>query len=137
MENVKKNTSKKLNISLWTAQAILAIIFLLSGVMKLTQPIEQLAGSLPWVTDVPGGVVRFIGFSELLGALGLLLPSLLRIKPVLTAWAAIGIILVMLFALIFHLTRGEVSAIASNLIFAIIAAFVAWGRLKKLPIQGK
>lgn len=129
--------SKALNISLWVAQGLLAAMFLMAGAMKSTQPIEQLATSLPWVTQVPSGLVRFIGISELLGAIGLILPSVLRIQPKLTVYAAFGIIAIMLFALIFHITKGEFSVIGINIILGLIAIFVAWGRTKKVPVQPK
>ncbi|MBL7784306.1 MAG: DoxX family protein [Chitinophagales bacterium] len=134
MEN---QNSKVLNISLWVAQVLLSAMFLMAGVMKSTQPIEQLATSLPWVTQVPTGLVRFIGISELLGAIGLILPSILRIKPKLTVYAAIGIFTIMLFALIFHSSKGEFSVIGMNIILGLIAIFIAWGRSKKVPIQPK
>ncbi len=128
---------KALEISLWVAQGLLAVMFLMAGAMKSTQPIEALAASLPWVTEVPAALVRFIGISELLGAIGLILPSVLRIQPKLTVYAAIGIAAVMLFALIFHITKGEFSVIGMNIILGLIAVFVAWGRTKKAPIQPK
>jgi len=133
----QKTPSKALNIILWIAQVLLAGMFIMSGFMKVAQPIEQLSQMLPWASQVPAGLVRFIGISELLGGLGLILPALLRIKPILTAWAAVGLATVMIFASIFHATRGEFSAIGMNIILALIAAFIAWGRFKKAPIAPK
>ena len=129
--------SKALNISLWIAQGLLAAMFLMAGAMKSTQPIEQLATSLPWVKEVPAGLVRFIGICEFLGAVGLVLPSLLRIQPKLTIYAAIGIATIMIFALVFHISKGETSVIGMNIVIGLIAVFVAWGRTKKVPIQPK
>jgi uncharacterized membrane protein YphA (DoxX/SURF4 family) len=126
-----KTSSKGLHITLWIGQILLAGMFIMSGFMKVAQPIEQLAQMLPWASQVPEALVRFIGISELLGGIGLLLPFLLRIKPHLTALAALGLVAVMLFASIFHATRGEFSAIGMNMIVALIAGFVAWGRFKK------
>src|SRR5688572_4600183 len=91
--------SPALNISLWVAQVILAAMFAMAGVMKLTQPIETLALTVPWSADVPLALVRFIGASELAAAIGLLLPSLTRIKPWLTPLAAAGLATIMLLAL--------------------------------------
>ena len=68
---------------------------------------------------------------------GLILPALLRTKPGLTPIAALGIIALMLCASVFHISRGEGSAIGVNVVFAIIAAFIAWGRFKKVPILSK
>ena len=133
----QKTTSKALNIILWIAQVLLAGMFIMSGFMKVAQPIEELSKMLPWASQVPAGLVRFIGISELLGGIGLILPALLRIKPILTAWAAVGLATVMIFAAIFHASRGEFSAIGMNIILALIAAFIAWGRFKKAPIAPK
>lgn len=82
----QKIPSKALHISLWIAQVILAAMFLMAGVMKSTQPIEQLGASMSWVNDFSAGMVGFIGISELLGGIGLLLPALLRIKLSLRRW---------------------------------------------------
>jgi uncharacterized membrane protein YphA (DoxX/SURF4 family) len=130
-----QKSSKTLNILLWIAQVILAVMFFMAGVMKTTQPIEKLATQLPWATQIPAALVRFIGISELLGAIGVILPALLRIKPGLTPLAALGFAFVMLFASVFHLFRGEVSNIPMTIILGLIALFVAWGRFRKRPIS--
>lgn len=130
-------TDKRLNIFLWITQCILAMVFILAGWMKTSTPIDELAVDLIWVKQTPEMLVRFIGISELLGGIGLLFPSLLKIKPILTPWAAISLALVMFLALIFHLYLGEYNAIAINLIFGGLALFIYWGRTKKLPIIAK
>ncbi|MFK7949489.1 MAG: DoxX family protein [Saprospiraceae bacterium] len=135
MENQKNN--KAINIALWVVQVLLGLMFLMAGATKTFQPMEVLAESLPWVTETSSALVRFIGISELLGGIGLLLPSILRIKPFLTVWAAIGLATIMLFAAIFHGSRGEFSAIGINAVFMALAGFVAWGRSKKAPILPK
>ena len=124
-----------LHVTLWVVQVLLAGMFLMTGLMKLTQPIATLAASLPWATSVPGLLVRFIGAAELAGALGLLLPSLTRIQPRLTALAALGLAVVMLLAAGFHATRGEYAMLPMNLVIALVALFVAWGRGKAAPIH--
>ncbi|MGA3014442.1 MAG: DoxX family protein [Bacteroidales bacterium] len=131
------NQSKTLNIILWIAQVILAGMFIMAGFMKTTMPIEQLSVSLPWAKDVPAWLVRIIGISEFLGALGLILPSLLRIKPILTPLAALGIIAIMAMAAVFHITRTEISGVVFTFILALVAVFIGWGRWKKVPIQVK
>lgn len=136
METVANN-NKGLNISLWVAQVLLAIGFLLAGIMKSFQPIEELGKSLPWVIEVPAALVRFIGISEFLGALALLFPSILRVQPKLTVWAAVGIATIMLFALVYHVAKGEMSVIGINILFGLMAGFVAWGRAKKVVITAK
>jgi len=130
-------TDKRLNIFLWITQWILAMVFILAGWMKTLTPIDELAVNLPWVKQTPEMLVRFIGISELLGGIGLVLPSILKIKPILTPWAAISLALVMFLALIFHLYLGDYNATAINLIFGGLALFIYWGRTKKLPIIAK
>ncbi len=131
------NRPKVLHIVLWIAQIILGAIFLLAGFMKTSSTINELSASLPWAAEVPEGVVRFIGIAELLGGIGLLLPSILRSKPVLTTWAAIGLVLVMLCAIVFHISRGEMNVIGINISLMLIAFLIAWGRYKKAPLAAK
>ncbi len=133
----QKSPSKGLHIALWIAQVLLAGMFIMSGFMKVSQPIDQLSQMLPWASQVPQALVRFIGISEVLGGIGLILPALLGIKPHLTAWAALGLVAVMIFAAIFHATRGEFSAINTNIILSLVALFIAWGRTKKAPMTAK
>jgi putative oxidoreductase len=123
-----------LTVTLWVVQVALAALFGMAGLMKLTQPIDALAASLPWVTSVPEMLVRFIGAAEFAGALGLILPSLTRIQPRLTALAALGLAVVMVLASAFHLTRGEASMLPMNLVIGLLALSVAWGRGKAAPI---
>ena len=137
MKTSNQNQSKALNITLWVAQLLLAAMFLMAGFMKLTTPIEQLIAEQPWAANVPPALVKFIGLSELAAAIGLLVPSALRIMPKLTVWAAIGLIVLMGFALVFHVSRGEFSAITVNLILSGLALFVAWGRSKKAVIAAR
>ena len=137
METTQNNPSKTLNIFLWAAQIILAAMFLMTGAMKLTSPIEQLSAMLPWTKDVPDGLVRFIGASELMGGIGLLLPSILRIKPILTPIASLGLALIILFATMLHISRGESPVIGIHIIIMAISIFIAWGRIKKEQIPSK
>jgi len=136
MNDITK-TNKAMNISLWIAQGLMAAMFLMAGASKTFQPIAALAESMPWVNDVPSSLVRFIGVSELLGGIGIVLPAILRIKPSLTSLAAWGLVLVMIAAAGFHASRGEYSAVGANVFFVAILAFVAWGRSKKAPILAK
>lgn len=123
--------SKGLNISLWIAQLLLAAMFIMAGSMKLFQSIEELSKMLPWVSGTPSGLVRFIGLSELLGGFGLVLPILLKIKPVLTPIAALGLGLIQVLAAIFHISRGENQVIGMNILLLILTLFIVWGRMKK------
>ena len=129
--------SKVLNISLWVAQTILAVLFLMAGSMKSFQPIETLSQTLPWVSEMPTVLIRFIGISELLGGLGLILPGVLRIKPKLVGYAALGLFVVMILAACYHVMKSEYDVIGTNVLFGGLAAFIAWGRLRYLPIREK
>jgi hypothetical protein len=126
--------SKALHIGLWVAQVLLALAFTSAGAMKLTQPIAVLAAKMVWPGAIPEGLVRFIGLSELLGGLGMILPAATRIKPALTPLAGIGLTTIMILAAVFHLSRGEAPMMPVNLALGGLAGFVAWGRLKKAPI---
>lgn len=132
-----KNRSKVINITLWAAQIFLALVFLVTGGIKLFLPLENLHAIIPWTKDVSSIPVRLIGFSEILGSFGLILPSLFRIKPRLTSLAAAALAFTMLVAIIFNISMGETSVIGINIVLFLIAIFVAWGRFKKSVISPK
>ena len=123
-----------MHITLWVAQVLLAGFFINGAVMKFS-PIEKISPTVPWIGQVPELIVRLLGVIDVLGAVGLILPALLRIKPQLTPWAALASIALMLSALVFHVSRGETGVIWFNIVFAFVALFVAWGRFKKAPIR--
>jgi len=129
-----QSSSKALNNALWTAQIFLALVFFITGAGKLFLPMEHLYALIPWTKDVNSIPVRLIGFSEIIVSIGLILPSLLRIKPQLTPLAATGVAVIMLLAIIFNISMGEMSVIGINIILFLIAIFVAWGRYKKSVI---
>jgi uncharacterized membrane protein YphA (DoxX/SURF4 family) len=129
--------SKGLHIALWVVQVLLAVAFFMAGLMKLTTPYEALNAQMPWTTAFPEGMVRFIGLVEVLGAIGLVLPSATRIQPRLTPLAALGLVVVMVLASGLHLSRGEGAMVPANLVLGALAAFVAWGRSKKAPIAAR
>lgn len=137
MTTSKENRPRILNIGLWTTQVVLATVFIMAGFMKTTLPIDQLSLSVPWTKDVSEALVRFIGISELLGGIGLLLPGVFRIKPRLTPYAASGLLTIQVFAMVFHISRGELGVIGFNLMLGCAAAFIAWGRFKKVPVLGR
>lgn len=126
-----------MKIALWIVQGLLALMFAFAGFTKMTTPINELATQMPWVNDFSEGIVRFVGAVEILGGIGLLLPSILKIKPVLTPLAAFGLATVMIFAAVYHASKGEFTAIGINFTLAALALFVAWGRYKKEPILAK
>jgi uncharacterized membrane protein YphA (DoxX/SURF4 family) len=112
------------NIALWTIQWLLALLFLWAGGMKLVLPLEQLKGPI----EFPGLFLRFIGVVETLGAFGLILPWLLRIRPILTPLAAGGLVFIMIGAVAISLMSGPVVLALIPAITGILAAFVAYGR---------
>jgi hypothetical protein len=126
--------NRRLSISLWIGQLVLAVIFMTASYVKTSSPLEELAVNLPWTADLPGFLIRMIGVFEGLGALGLVLPALLRIQPALTPMAAGGLTLLMIFAAVFHLIRGELSQVAGVVVLGVLAGGVTWGRLKHAPI---
>ena len=129
--------SRGLHIGLWVAQVLLAVAFLGSASMKLMTPAAELATKMAWASHVPEAGVKLIGVLELLGALGLILPSALRIQPKLTSAAAAGLVLTMIGAAATHIMIGEPQMTAPNFVLGGLAAFVAWGRLSKAPIAPK
>ena len=124
-----------LNIALWVVQVLLALLFLWAGGMKLVMPLEKMAGPV----HLPGALLRFIGVVEVLGGLGLLLPGLLRIRPALTAWAAAGLVIVMIGAVVITLQGGGESAGMALVpaVTGLLAAFVAYGRWRLVPLRSR
>lgn len=132
----QQQKSKALHIALWVVQALLAAAFGMAGFMKLSLPIAELAAKgMGFVNHTSEGMVRFIGLVELVGAIGLILPSALRILPFLTSLAAVGIAIIMVLAANDNISHGE-PFLPIVVLFAL-AAFVAWGRYKMAPIQAK
>jgi putative oxidoreductase len=127
-------TTRALHVALWVAQALLGAAFILAGSSKALQPMSNLATQMPWTAVVGEPLTRFIGISELLGGLGLILPAATRIRPILTPLAAAGVTLVMILAAVFHAARGEWSALPVNFFLGGLAAFIAWGRYSKVPV---
>jgi hypothetical protein len=126
---------QSLHIALWIFQVLLVLAFAAGSFMKLALPYATLAKTMPWAARTPEMAVRGIGAIELLGALGLLLPSILRILPVLTPIAAAGLVFTMLGAVATEISAGGNPV--TPLAFGLLAAFVAWGRLFKAPIAPK
>jgi DoxX-like protein len=116
---------------LWVVQAALAALFLFAGGMKLVLPLEKMAGP----PALPGPVLRFIGLAEVCGALGLILPGLLRIRPGLTPLAAAGLVIIMIGAVAVTLANGLVPMAIFSAIVGCLAAFVAYGRWKLAPLR--
>jgi hypothetical protein len=122
---------RKVSVMLWISQGLLAPLFLFAGGMKLIVPIELLTAQSP----LPGWFLQFIGVAEVLGALGLLLPALLRIRPGLTPLAAAGLVTIMIGATVMTLGSGEVAPALFPFVVGLLAAFVAYGRWRLAPVR--
>ena len=123
-----------MNIALWIVQVLLALLFLFAGGMKLVLPIEEMTKQMP--LPLPDLFLRFTGIVEVLGAIGLILPWLLRIRPGLTPVAAAGLVIVMIGATVYTLAAGDIALALMPLVVGILAAFVAYGRWRLTPQPG-
>jgi len=121
-----------MNILLWVLQVLLALAFLAHGGLVLFPPAEIAA---KMYASFPRSFWLFLGVAEILAAEGVTLPGLTRIQPWLVSWAAGGIMIVMICATIYHLTRGEVSSAIVTLVLLAMATFVAYMRWRVAPIR--
>lgn len=118
-----------MNVVLWVIAGVLAAAFAGAGAMKVSQPKEKLATTMAWVEDFSPGMVKLIGAAELLGAVGLVLPPLVDVAPVLSPIAAVCLALTMVGAVATHLRRKEgLAAAAPALVLGVLCVVVAWGR---------
>jgi hypothetical protein len=118
------------NVMLWIVQGLLAVVFLFAGGMKLVLPLEALAGPVA----LPGPFIRFIGVAEVAGAAGLILPSLLRVRPDLTPVAAGGLVMIMTGATVITIMGMGLAPAIVPLIVGLLAALVVYGRGRLIPI---
>jgi hypothetical protein len=118
------------NIALWIVQGFLAVVYLAAGGLKVVRPRERLVatGNLDWMKDSSDAGVKAVGLVEILGALGVVLPWLTGIAPILTPIAAVGLVVVQIGALRVHLVRNERRPLPANVLLLLLAAFVAAGR---------
>jgi DoxX-like family len=122
---------------LWIVQGLLALLFLFTGGIKLVLPIEVMTEQMP--VPLPGPFLRFIGVAEVLGAVGLILPWLLGIRPGLTPLAAAGLVIIMTGAMVLTLAGvvpGGVAGALIPLVVGLLSAFVAYGRWRLTPHRG-
>jgi DoxX-like protein len=126
---------RKLGAGLWTVQAVLALIFLASGSMKLLAPADVMEAQTP----LPLLLVRFIGLCEVAGAFGLILPGLLRIRPGLTPLAAACQVVLMICATILTPILIAPDPVMTTIpaVVGVLAAFVAYGRVRLAPLRGR
>jgi len=121
-----------MNRALWVVQILLVLLFLFTGGAKLVLPVSQMTQGMPPAL-ANGAFIHFIGVCEILGAIGLILPALLRIKPGLTPLAAAGLFIIMIGAIIVSLPQG-VALVTLPLVTGLLLAFVAYGRWRLAPL---
>ena len=122
-----------MNIALWIVAGVFGIAYVAGGIIKLTMPYEKYAAKLGWPEDFTPGNVRFMGVVEILGGLGLVLPGLVDIAPVLVPVAASCMALYMAGAITERLRRGEYKELLGDLLFLAAMIFIAWGRFAIEP----
>lgn len=126
-----------MNIASWIIAGLLAAGFLASGTMKLCQPKEKVVASgADFLAGFSPGSIKVIGALEVLGAVGLILPAALDVAPFLVAWAAVGLIAMVVGAIIAQLRCHQTEPMVPNLIAIALIGFVAWGRFGSVPFTG-
>ena len=125
-----------MNILLWVLQVLFGVYFFFIGVSHFIVP-PGLPAMMGWMYELSPTLHAVSGAAEILGGLGLILPSVTKIQTRLTPLAGLGLVIVMLGAVIFHLQRGETQNIAFNVVLALIVGFIAYGRWKLNPIADK
>ena len=134
-EQVTKAERKKLNVVLWVIQGLLALLYLFAGATKFILPMDQMLKRMPIALSAT--FVRFIGVAELAGALGLILPGLLKTRPGLTPLAAAGLFIIMTGATVITAMGGQATQAATPLLAGLLVGFVAFGRWRLVPLKGK
>jgi hypothetical protein len=115
-----------IKVAYWIVAALLALLYLYSGGIKVVRSKDQLRPMMGWIDTVPLRLVRTIGVLEVLGALGLVLPPLTGIAPGLALVAAIGLVLIQVGAISLHLSRGEAKLIGLNIVLLALAGVAIW-----------
>ncbi|MFI5955215.1 DoxX family protein [Cryptosporangium sp. NPDC051539] len=117
-----------MNVVLWVIAGLVAAAFLFSGMFKLALTHEKYVVSQSWAADAPRWTPKVIGALEVAGAIGVVLPAVIDVVPMLVPIAATGLALVMLGAVVMHVRRSEFSALVPSVVLLILAVVVAWGR---------
>ena len=121
--------ARKQNATVWAVQIMLSLIFGVAGTMKLLLSMDMLTSILTWPGVVVPELVRIIGAAEIAGALGLVLPMLTNIRPVLTSYAAFGLMVLMIGALGFHLMLFQGWMLLPSLVLGVACAYVGVRRM--------
>jgi hypothetical protein len=126
--------SRGLHFGLWAVQWLLGLMFVGTGLWKVATPIAELAAKMPWMGQVSPSFLYLTALFDTLGGLGILLPSVTRIKPGVAVLGALGCVGLMAGAIVFHFSRGEGASTPFNFVLVALSLFVAWGRGFKAPI---
>ena len=122
-------SGRKLNVLLWVLQILLAMLFTFSGVMKFVMPVAEMTKQI----SLPGWFLHFIGVAEILGAIGLVLPGVLRIRAGLTPLAAVGLVVIMIGAAVVNLKTGQRGAALTTVVVGLLLVFLAYNRWRMVP----
>jgi|ERR1700676_1016198 uncharacterized membrane protein YphA (DoxX/SURF4 family) len=120
---------RKTNVVLWILQVLLAVLFMFAGVMKFVMPIEEMTKQIA----LPGLFLHFIGVAEILGAIGLILPGILRIRTGLTPLAAAALVVIMVGATVVNLMTGQQGGALTTVVVGLLLALVAYSRWRMAP----
>lgn len=123
-----------MTIALWVVQILLALLFVMAGFMKVSQPVAKLQERMSWAKHAAPWMVRMVGVLEILGAIGLILPKATNILPWLTPVAALGLVLTMLGAIIIHFGLKEAKQVGMPFILLLLSLFVMLGYFIFVPI---
>jgi drug/metabolite transporter (DMT)-like permease len=127
--NLIEERRVRMNVLLWIIASLLAVVFLGAGANHLLRPKDKLAAAgMTWTNDVSAGSVKLLGALEILAAVGLILPGVTGIAPILVPLAALGLVVVMAGAVVVHARRKETPIMVGTVVLLILAALVAWGR---------
>jgi DoxX-like family len=126
-----------MNVALWIVASVLAFVLLLASA-KMVVPQEKMVGMMGsasrWVEDFEPRALKAIGLLELLGAIGLILPGVLGVAPVLVPVTGVCVVLLFVGAVSMRLRRGERITVVGDLIYLAMAVFVTWGRIWPSPL---
>lgn len=122
-----------MNIALWIVAGVFAFGYIVGGIVKQTMPHEKYAAKTGWAEDFTPGTVRFMGVVEVLGGVGLVLPGLVGVAPILVPVAASCMALYMAGAVTERVRRGEYKELVGDLVFLAAMVFIAWGRFAIEP----
>ncbi|MCX4974112.1 DoxX family protein [Streptomyces sp. NBC_00620] len=127
-----------MNLALWIGAGLLAAVALGGGITKAFVPKEKLAAANGggWTEDIGVGFIKTLGVLELLAAVGLILPAVVDIAPVMVPVTAVCWVLLMIGAMVTHGRLGESKFVLVNLIYLALAVFIAWGRFGPNPFHG-